>query len=584
MSVPFRICCVWVSILFAPLDLGAAERWITLTAGGFELYTNGPEKAGRLALERLDRMRQLFSAATGSKRIQPLPVRVFLFRNEEGFRPFRPGEATAAFFQSGPQRDYIVMHSGTGETYRVAYHEYVHLALSHSTVRLPRWLEEGTAEFYSTLDLEGERLTVGRAIPAHLYTLRHNDWLRGGQLLTVGRESPFYNEASKAGIFYAESWALVHMLNLAAPYRDSFRKFVTLLGQGMPQEAALEQSFGTGIDGLLTALERYLSAGRLGWIEQPTARLEAAPKPTAAPLTNAAAEVAAVDLLLQLGREDEAAKRLRQAAAKMPGDPEIETGIGILALKRRRYVEARQHLGWAIAGGSKDASTYFEYAMLLRDTRGPEEELLQNLRRAIELNPSFAEARFMLAVQLNSSGRAAEAIPHLEEATRILPRQAYFWQALSVAYLEAGRKQEARQSAQRALDAAETHHEAEMAQAAITAIEKREEPPAARAPDPTVVTPPSWKPQRGERKVQGLLEQIDCLGESARMHLLVEGRRIALLVRKPGEILMQNASSLTFTFRCGAQDRVPVTVEYDARPDAATKTLGEVKVIEFGRP
>ncbi|MCX6624016.1 MAG: hypothetical protein NTY38_23730, partial [Acidobacteria bacterium] len=560
MNVLSQLRFIAILAVLIPPCARAADRWISLYAGGFELYTNGTEKAGRQALERLDRIRQVFGAVAGARSIQPIPVRIFLFRSANDYKPFRPTESTAAFYQSGPQRDYIVMHSATGETYRIAYHEYVHLALSHSTVRLPRWLEEGTAEFYSTLEIDGETLYTGRAIPAHLYTLSRSEWLGGRQLLSVGRDSPYYNEVSKAGIFYAQSWALVHMLNLADPYRKSIHRFISLIAGGAPQEAAMEQAFGRNIDALMTDLRLYLQPGRLPHAESPAQPLERMEKPVVMTLSEAAAELAAVDLLVQLGREDEAGKRLRQAARQMPGAPEIETGIGLLALRQRKYVEARQHLGWAIAGGSRDASTYFEYAMLLRETRGPAEEVEKNLRRSIELNPAYAEPRFLLAVALTQKHKAAEAVTHLEEATRILPRQAYFWQALSVAYSQLDRKADARQAAQRALDAAQTRHEAEMAQAAIALVENagrvREE---ARARRPDVLTPRSWSPKQGGRRITGLLEQIDCLGESARLHVLMEEGRLALFVRNPGEVLLTNASSLTFTFRCGPQAKARIT-------------------------
>ncbi len=586
MKVVSQFGCISVLALCFASFAGAAERWVSLSAGGFELYTNGTERSGRQALERLDRIRRVFGALAGTRRIQPLPVRVFLFRSLKDYKPFQPTESTAAFFQSGPQRDYIVMHSATGETFRIACHEYVHLALSHSTVRLPQWLEEGTAEFYSTFEIDDEKLRIGGAIPVHLYTLRQSEWLDGRQLLSVGRDSPYYNESSRTGIFYAESWALVHMLNLVDPYRKSMNRFFGLIAQGAPQEAAMEQAFGRSMDALLTRLRQYLQSGHLPYTEQPVQDLEPMEKPVEMPLSATNAELAAVDLLIQIGREDEAARRLQRAALNAPGAPEIETGIGMLALHRRKYVEARQHLGWAIAGGSRDASTYFEYAMLLRDTRSPREQVEKNLRKAIELNPNYAEARFMLAVSLTAKNQPAEAVPQLEVATRILPRQSYFWQALSVAYSQLGRKTDAVRAAQRALDAAQTRHEAEMAQAAIALVEGSGAPQtASRARRPDVITPPGWSPKQGDRRVQGHLEQIDCLGQSARLHLLVEGGRLALFVREPGAILLKSASSLTFTFHCGPQKRVPIAVEYTVHPDAATKTAGEVTSIEFpGQP
>ena len=37
-------------------------------------------------------------------------------------------------------------------------------------------------------------------------------WLTLEQLLTVTHDSPLYNEGERRSLFYAQSWALVHML------------------------------------------------------------------------------------------------------------------------------------------------------------------------------------------------------------------------------------------------------------------------------------------------------------------------------------------------------------------------------------
>lgn len=563
-------CISALTLLLAPGCL-ARGRWISLRAGGFELYTNGSEKAGLQTLERLERIQRVFGALAGTRRIQPLPVRVFLFRSLKDYQPFQPAASTTAYFQSGPQRDYIVMHAVTGETMRVACHEYVHLALAHSAARLPQWLEEGMAEFYSTLEVGQSAIRAGYPIPAHLFVLRRTEWLDGAQLLSITSKSPYYNEISRTGIFYAESWALVHMLTLAQPYRGSFRRLLALLGQGTPQESALKQVFGKGIDALLAELRRYLPSRRLPYLEQPQQDPAAMGRPATTSLTSADADLATVDLLVQIGRLEEAARRLQSASESMPGTPAIETRLGIIAMRRRHYVEARQHLDWAISGGSRDAATYFECAVLARETGKSREDVLEKLHRAVELNPNYAEAHYLLAVSLTEDGRPLEAIPHLETAVRILPRQSSFWQALSLACARVDRLEDARHAARMALNAAQTLYEVKMAQAAISLADAAGEGQKAS---------PGAAPA-AERRVLGRLEQIDCLGTSARLHVLTAAGRLAFLVRKPGEILMGNASSLTFRFHCGPQQNVAIALEYTSLPDAATRTAGEVTTITF---
>src|SRR5437899_12499362 len=93
---------------------------------------------------------------------------------------------------------------------------------------MPVWFEEGTAEFYSTLNFERDRLRVGDSIESHLALLRKEPWLTADQLASVTQSSPLYNEAARIGVFYAQSWALVHMLNLGLAYCYGMPKFAEL--------------------------------------------------------------------------------------------------------------------------------------------------------------------------------------------------------------------------------------------------------------------------------------------------------------------------------------------------------------------
>jgi len=65
--------------------------------------------------------------------------------------------------------------------------------------------------------------------------------------------------------------------------------------------------------------------------------------------------------------------------------------------------------------------------MLVRDTGGARPRVIENLKKAVELNPNYAEANFLLGVMASGDGRHEEAVEYLRRATAILPRQANFW-------------------------------------------------------------------------------------------------------------------------------------------------------------
>ena len=91
------------------------------------------------------------------------PTRLILFSNAKEYAPYRLNDAAIAFYQPGPDRDYIVMSSFDADPYPVVVHEYAHLMIRYSGANYPIWLNEGIAEFYSTMTpAGGKMLALGR--------------------------------------------------------------------------------------------------------------------------------------------------------------------------------------------------------------------------------------------------------------------------------------------------------------------------------------------------------------------------------------------------------------------------------------
>ena len=558
---------------------GAAPRWVRVESGRFELYTNAGEAAARSVLDHLQQGRRIFRDSVPDARGVPLPVRVFLFAKESEFRLYRPAESAAGFFQSGPVRDIIAMPYRGAESLNVAMHEFVHLVLSHAAPKLPRWLEEGTAEFYSTLRVTGNQLRVGGVIPNHVSVLARSNWLDGRTLSRIARDSPEYNERGKVGIFYAESWALAHMLNLSPGYREHMPRFIESLADGQPPEAAFQDAFSKPLDAALRDLRSYVEGRRF-----PVVELDAGPSLQRAlartqEISSSDAEYALGDLAIQTGRLQDAERAYRRLANGKAPTAEVEGRLGMLALKLNQDDEALKHFRRAIELGTRAAETHFEYAMLLRDRSGDRTEVTESLRRAVTLSPNYAEAHHLLGLMASTEKHPLDAIEHLKRAAEILPRQPQFWHALALAASEAGDDVEARRAARRGRAAAETPREIEMAEALLQRVESPSSPP--RPARPAVTTPPAWENPKGDRKLDGALTRIDCLGQAARFTVSSGGRETVLYVARPGEILLKNVSSVTFEFRCGPQNGQPVSVEYLAKPDARLGTAGEMTAIEF---
>jgi TolB-like protein/Tfp pilus assembly protein PilF len=64
---------------------------------------------------------------------------------------------------------------------------------------------------------------------------------------------------------------------------------------------------------------------------------------------------------------------------------------------------------------------------LAHQIAGRRSEMIAAVQRAIELNPSFTLAHAMLGLYLGQTGRPDEALPHLEKAMRLSPRDPTTW-------------------------------------------------------------------------------------------------------------------------------------------------------------
>lgn len=552
-------------------------KWVLAESAPFLIYTDAGERTARETLERLRLAHHAFALPGGPP--LPFPVTVFVLASGERFRKIRPGETTRGFYQSAAGRDYIAADAGATELGRVVSHEFAHLVLHHSVGPLPQWLEEGLAEFYSTLQARNERVMLGAPVPEHLRLLAVSAWLSAQELAAVTQQSDLYHEAGRVGLFYAQSWALTHMLRLGEGYRDGFASFIAALAAGQKQAAAFQQAFGCSLSEAVTKLKGYLAQGALPLAELRINRAALDAPVRLTPLDDAQADLAYAELALAAGKAELAGALYEKLARRNAADTRSVAALGLLALACKRTEQATRHLRDAVARPDAPAEAFFEYAMLLRDGGADKDQVRKLLEQTIARNPNFAEAHFLLGLGDANEGRHQEALPHFERAVAVFPRQSDFWHALAMSRHALGRREDARRAAQRALDAAANVRQAEMARAALRLVEAAAQTAPPRRPP--VTTPSAWSNPEGDRKVEGILEQIDCLGDSARLLVRVGSLRLPLLVDKPGEVLLKNFSSATFEFRCGAQKPTPVVIEYLGRPEPRFGAAGRVTAIEF---
>jgi hypothetical protein len=136
------LIAVFVAIPALAAELFGAEHWVRLTTPDFELYTSAGEKQGKDAVRHFEQVREFFLQASPVRGGSDVPLRIFQFDSDAQFQPFRPNDHTAGYFISTPARDYLVMGTQTTEAFEPAIHEYMHLIVRHSGLKVPTWLNE----------------------------------------------------------------------------------------------------------------------------------------------------------------------------------------------------------------------------------------------------------------------------------------------------------------------------------------------------------------------------------------------------------------------------------------------------------
>jgi len=462
-----RLSAVFLTLFISvSAALPARADWLRLRGTNTELLTDAGEKEGRRALTRLEQVRAVMPSAGDQSGRE---LRVVLFDSEKEFREYARSGSTAGLYLSGLERDYIVTYAG-GELPRVVTHEFVHFVLNQTPVPLPRWFEEGTAELYSNTQINTKRVRIGKELESHMNLLLARPWLPAGQLAS---ERPAaarnqYDQEQAESMFYAESWALMHMLNLSPSYRDRLPQFITFLANGTDGAEAFRMAFGRDFERAVAELPAYLKKIRSVKLDIPP------PAPIAIAKAEPVPEVDALllrgDVALRRGLAEQARTLFEQAARAHPDSATAEAGLGMLSMTLNRQGDARRHLERALQLDEKDATILFEYALLERDAGAGTERVRELLEKVVTLNPNFGEAQLLLGVRATDDRRYDAAVTYLHQAVRLLPRQSYVWHALAYAQQKLGHYAEALEAAQRAVRTASTDEQEHMAEALRDAL------------------------------------------------------------------------------------------------------------------
>ena len=555
-----------------------------------EVYSDAGAENARAVLLWFERLRAFFQQETGLQVTPRSPLRVVNFRSAEEYEAYRLRPNSDAYYASAGGRDYIVLPGGgpsdKAVPVRIAAHEYWHFVEHTVALRLPPWLNEGLAELFSTVRLSNHDGRLGSELGGHIRILRSRAWIPLANLMALTDESPLRQQRYTSEVFYAESWALSHMLMLSPVYAQRFRTVLERLASGIPGSEVLQSVYGKPLDGIARDLRQWIERGRDALVVLPGVAADAVAIEVT-DVSNFSIHTLLADLVANIGKRDRAEALYRELAGEAPDDASVAAALAILSVEKNDLEEARRQWTRALARGLADAEACYRFAKLAEDAGFAPAEVRAALERAVALQPGFDDALFNLALLENNAGDPTAAVEHLRAMRTIEPaRQFHYWTTMSDALNELGRRAEAKDAADTAKTLATTEEQrayaGRLSYAAQTDMAVRFTRDAGgnlqlettRAPRDA----PDWNPfvEPGDRvrRVKARLRSIDCDGPSTIFIVEVAPTLLQLSLPDPTHVQMRNAPA---EFTCGPQPTPEVVAVYAETGPAA----GLLRGLEF---
>ena len=409
--------------LFAAFAVPAgaqADTWLQVSTPHFSVISNAPEKEARRAALQFERMRSVFARVLPDANIDTAtPFVVLAVQDKKNFQALEPavylgkGQMNiVGLFLHAPEKNYvlILLNAPGQHPYAPIYHEYAHFVQSRTAQWMPLWLTEGWAEFYQTAEILDNEVIVGKLDAGTWQLLQRTPLLPLPTLLAIDTHSPYYHEEDKGSIFYGESWALTHYLEMKDAREGTHRvqDYLDLVHKNADSVAAATQVFGD-----LTQLQTDLQKSIMNEDFEPQHVAGATDVDdssfTMRTLTQTQVDTVRGDFLAYDQRDSDAQTLLEGVLHDDPASVSARESLGLIAFRNDNYDEARKWYEQALKldPGSLIANYYFAGAVI---RKGLPDAALQSraessLRTAIKLNPSFAPAYYGLGLLLTTQGK-----------------------------------------------------------------------------------------------------------------------------------------------------------------------------------
>jgi hypothetical protein len=504
--------------ILASASTAAEDRWVYLHSDGFEVFTDAGGRAGRTTLVRLEQFRYALGKILGKTdlKIDP-PAQVYVFKTTAEAAQYNAGGP----IQAGHEHSSIFLTADPlSEDFE---RRMAKLLIESNTDRMPADLERGLISLFSTLEVTGIRITVGKPVPQ---AERDKDWAR------------------------------MHLLTVDAQYYGKLPVLFYNLQKGAEDDPAYRNAFGKSKAEIEVEVARYLAAGNFS-----TASISSRPMSAEHDFPDKPVEP---DLM-------------RDKLAGILRDRESLAKYQALLAKARSEKDNTESLEEAIKLEPKQPEPRF----LLAQREPDPKKRIELLKAAIALdrrNAAYWQALAESYAALHDYKETAKAWRSAEQASANPTER----EQMHRAWLDVERQRLDYEEAEKKRAADENARELQKLKdaeiAKLRALEARVNQGAPNTAGEKVE--PWWTGPAPGGKAQGMLQQVDCLGKQARLIIQTgDGKITKLLVRDASRIAIVGEKQQALG--CGRQKPRRISVEYFPNSDAKLATVGDVATIEF---
>jgi tetratricopeptide (TPR) repeat protein len=410
MSLSRLSLSLFLLCLLLPATLSSADHfdnWLEVRSPNFIVISNSGEREARRIASQFEQIREVFHSAFPNLSTDlGKPVFIFALKNEDSLKSLLPSfwetkghTHPAGLYVSREECDLVVVRTDIqGENpYEVIYHEYTHALLRLNFRELPLWMNEGFAEYLGNTTIGDKQVQIGQIPRSHLEILRSNKLIPIETLLQVDENSPYYNEQNRTSVFYAESWALVHYLQLDpdARNRKLLANFLAAWSTSNDQIASAQQAFGD-LKKFSQVMEAYARQDRFYYTQYKLAVHDDPKDYPSRSLPLAETQARRAIFFVYTQRPAEAKAAIDAALAADPHSPAVHEALGFFAwYANQDSATALDEFAKAIPQTPPNYLPYYMSAMLRSRTisSGPVvTESLAALDKVIQMNPHFAPA------------------------------------------------------------------------------------------------------------------------------------------------------------------------------------------------